>query len=91
MTWSAAEQRWEQIRELVRENWNGLTEPDLDWVSGSRDRLHSCICRVYGISCRLADVQISNFETLNAEAFLMPGRKCLSKRICLHFSMSRLL
>lgn len=91
MTGIFAGKGWERIRERMHENWDGLSEPDLDWVSGSRERLRTCLCRVYGISCRLAEVEIDNFEDLYRETLVRPGRKCLSKRIHLRFSMSRIL
>lgn len=58
MNWDQVEIRWKQLRDSARENWDKLTQGDLDEISGKREQLTSKVQEVYGITRREADKQV---------------------------------
>jgi len=58
MNWEQVEDRWKQLTGSAKENWEKLTQGDLDEISGKRERLTSKIQETYGITRREADKQV---------------------------------
>jgi uncharacterized protein YjbJ (UPF0337 family) len=49
MNWQQIEGKWDQVKGDVKTKWAKLTEDDLKFVGGSRDRLVGKINERYGV------------------------------------------
>ena len=50
MNWDHVERMWKQAKGKIREKWDKLTEDDLKFIDGRRDRLEGRIQQRYGFS-----------------------------------------
>ena len=58
MIWGQVEDRWNQLMVSAKENWNKLSDDDLQQVSGKREELVLKIEEAYGITRRQAEKQV---------------------------------
>ena len=58
MNWDSVEEKWKQLIGSARENWNKLTDQDLEKISGKREPLINKIQETYGITRREAGKQV---------------------------------
>lgn len=49
MNWTQIEGKWEQVKADIKTQWGKLTEDDLTWVGGERDKLVGKLQERYGI------------------------------------------
>jgi uncharacterized protein YjbJ (UPF0337 family) len=50
MNWDQLEGKWKQVKGSVKQQWGKLTNDDLDYMSGSRDRFVGRLQERYGIA-----------------------------------------
>ena len=58
MNWEQVEGRWKQLTGSAKENWNKLSDDELQKISGKREQLAAKIQETYGISRREAEKQV---------------------------------
>ena len=58
MNWEQVEGRWKQLMDSAKENWNKLSDDELQKISGKREQLAAKIQETYGISRREAEKQV---------------------------------
>ncbi|HMC62246.1 MAG TPA: CsbD family protein [Candidatus Solibacter sp.] len=66
MNWDQAEGKWKQLRGSVKQKWAKLTDNDLDYIAGSRERFIGKLQERYGIARE--DAQMQSEQWLNALA-----------------------
>jgi uncharacterized protein YjbJ (UPF0337 family) len=49
MNWDQVEGKWKQFKGSAKQNWAKLTDDDLEYISGSRDKLIGKIQERYGM------------------------------------------
>jgi uncharacterized protein YjbJ (UPF0337 family) len=50
MNWDQIEGRWPRMKGSTREQWGKLTEADVDWIEGQRDKLVGKLQERYGLA-----------------------------------------
>jgi uncharacterized protein YjbJ (UPF0337 family) len=38
MNWDEVEGKWKQVKGSIKQKWGNLTDDDLDYIAGSRDK-----------------------------------------------------
>jgi len=49
MNWDEIEGKWKQFKGSAKQRWGKLTDDDLDYVSGTKDKLIGRLQEKYGI------------------------------------------
>ena len=49
MNWDQIEGKWKQLKGSAKQQWGKLTDDDLDFISGSKDKLIGRLQERYGI------------------------------------------
>jgi uncharacterized protein YjbJ (UPF0337 family) len=62
MNWEQVESHWKNLTGSAKQNWDKLTDSDLDEISGKREELTSKVQTAYGITRREADKQVWDWE-----------------------------
>ncbi len=62
MNWDQIEGKWKQYKGQVREKWASLTEDDVEWISGKRDRLIGKIQERYGRGKEAVEKQVDEWR-----------------------------
>ena len=62
MTWNIIEKNWMQYKGAVKQQWDRLTDEDLDMVAGNRQQLVEFVREAYDLSPDDAQHQIDAFE-----------------------------
>ena len=57
MNWDQIEGKWKQMKGTAKQKWGKLTDDDLDYISGSRDRFVGRLQERYGIAKEEAQTQ----------------------------------
>jgi uncharacterized protein YjbJ (UPF0337 family) len=57
MNWDEIEAKWMQFKGSAKQRWAKFTDDDLDYVSGTRDRLIGRLQQKYGITKEEAERQ----------------------------------
>ncbi len=52
---------WKQFKGEVKQEWGKLTNDDLDYIAGSRDKLEGKVQERYGIEREVAKKRVDNF------------------------------
>ena len=63
MNWDQIENNWQQLKINIQQQWNKLTDDDLDAMDGKRDGLSGKIQETYGINKVEADHQLDNWQS----------------------------
>ena len=50
MNWEQVEGKWKQMKGSVKQQWGKLTDDDLDYMAGSRDKFVGRLQERYGIA-----------------------------------------
>jgi len=50
MNWDQIEGKWKQAKGSVKQQWGKLTDDDLDYIAGSRDKFIGRLQERYGIA-----------------------------------------
>ena len=50
MNWAQIEGNWQQLKGTVRQQWGKLTDSDVDYIAGKRDRFAGKLRERYGLS-----------------------------------------
>ena len=66
MNWDQVEGKWKQMKGSVKQKWGKLTDDDLDYMAGSRDKFLGRLQERYGWS--KDETQKHADEWLNAQA-----------------------
>lgn len=61
MNWDQIEGKWTQLEGRVKQQWGKLTDDDLAFVAGHRDRLAGRIQERYGLAKEEAERQLDEF------------------------------
>lgn len=72
MNWDQAQGKWKQMRGSVRQKWAKLTDNDLDYIAGSRERFIGKLQERYGIAKEEAQTQADQWLQATAEAGATP-------------------
>jgi uncharacterized protein YjbJ (UPF0337 family) len=70
MNWDRIEGNWKQLTGKVREQWDQLSDDDLDVVAGRREQLSGKIQERYGIAKDEAEKQLSTWERRVEDSWL---------------------
>jgi uncharacterized protein YjbJ (UPF0337 family) len=63
MNWEQIEGKWSQIKGSVKQKWGKLTDDDLAFINGSRDKFIGRLEERYGISKEQAQKQIEEWTS----------------------------
>ena len=63
MNWDQIESNWKQLKGNIQQQWNRLTDDDLDAMDGKRDGLSGKIQETYGINKVEADHQLDTWQS----------------------------
>jgi len=63
MNWDRIEGKWTQLKGSVRQQWGKLTDDDLDYIAGSRDKLIGKLQERYGMAKEEANAKADNWYT----------------------------
>ena len=58
MNWDQIKGNWKQAKGDVKARWGKLTDDDLTWIDGERERLVGKLQERYGISKEQAQAQV---------------------------------
>lgn len=61
MNWDIIEGQWSQFKGTVKAKWGKLTDQDLTYLGGKKDKLLGKIQELYGLSKDEANKQIDEF------------------------------
>jgi uncharacterized protein YjbJ (UPF0337 family) len=50
MNWDQVEGKWKQVKGSIKQKWGNLTDDDLDYIAGSRDKLAGKLQERYGLA-----------------------------------------
>ena len=62
MNWDQIAGNWKQAKGQIKQNWAKLTDDDLTYIEGSRDKLVGKVQERYGIAKDEADRKIADWE-----------------------------
>ncbi len=62
MNWDQIEGKWKQYKGQAREKWGSLTDDDIEWISGKRDRLVGKIQERYGRGKEAVEKQVDEWR-----------------------------
>jgi uncharacterized protein YjbJ (UPF0337 family) len=61
MNWDQIEGKWKQMRGSVKQKWGKLTDDDLDYIAGSRDKFVGRLQERYGVAKEDAQKQADDW------------------------------
>ena len=67
MNWDQIEGKWKQMKGSVKQKWGKLTDDDLDYIAGSRDKFVGRIQERYGIARTEAQKQADEWLSQHPE------------------------
>jgi uncharacterized protein YjbJ (UPF0337 family) len=74
MNWDQIEGKWKQFKGSARQQWAKLTDDDLEYISGNRDRFVGRLQERYGIAKEEAQKQCDNWLRTQEETETRTGR-----------------
>ncbi|MET4700212.1 uncharacterized protein YjbJ (UPF0337 family) [Constrictibacter sp. MBR-5] len=63
MNWEQVRGNWNQMKGEVKQQWGKLTDDDLTFVEGSRDKLVGRVQERYGVEKDEAERQLQDWES----------------------------
>ena len=57
MNWDQLGGKWQQMKGSIKQQWGKLTDDDLDYIDGTRDRLIGRLQEKYGVTKEEAEMQ----------------------------------
>jgi len=66
MNWDEITGKWMQLKGSVKQRWGKLTDDDLDYVNGTRDRLIGRLQEKYGMMKEEAERQADDWYKSNS-------------------------
>jgi uncharacterized protein YjbJ (UPF0337 family) len=67
MNWDQIEGKWKQMKGSAKQQWGKLTDDDLDYISGSRDRFVGRLQERYGVAKEEAQKQADDWLKVQRE------------------------
>jgi len=67
MNWDQVEGKWKQLQGSAKQKWAKLTDSDLDYIAGGRDRFVGRLQERYGIAREEAQKQADEWLKASAE------------------------
>ena len=61
MNWDRIEGKWTPMKGSVKQQWGKLTDDDLDYIAGSRDKLIGKLQERYGMAKEEANAKADNW------------------------------
>jgi uncharacterized protein YjbJ (UPF0337 family) len=61
MNWDQVEGKWTQMKGSIKQQWGKLTDDDLDYIAGSRDKLIGKLQERYGLAKEEANEKADNW------------------------------
>jgi len=55
MNWAEIEGKWKQVKGSIKQRWGNLTDDDLDYIAGSRDKFAGKLQERYGFGKEQAE------------------------------------
>ena len=74
MNWDQIESNWKQLKGNIQQQWNRLTDDDLDAMDGKREGLSGKIQETYGINKVEADHQLDNWQSTQNDSVNLYNR-----------------
>jgi uncharacterized protein YjbJ (UPF0337 family) len=62
MNWDQIKGNWQQVKGDIKARWGELTDDDLTYIDGQRDRLVGRLQELYGISKEEAQREIDSVD-----------------------------
>lgn len=62
MQWKQIENNWEVFKVIIKQNWNEISDQQLDMVAGKRARFSSVIQSTYGVGDSESERQLSGWQ-----------------------------
>ena len=69
MNWKLIESNWEHDKDVIRQQWEKLTDDHLGKISGKREQLISQIQQCYDVTSDQAERQVKDWEAGNNDVF----------------------
>jgi uncharacterized protein YjbJ (UPF0337 family) len=69
MTWVIVQSTWVEARGRIRDQWNTLSDDDLDAINGRRDGLVTKVQENQRLTPDEADRQVTEWESRNRDLF----------------------
>ena len=73
MNWDRINGNWQEFKGKIKQQWEKLTDAQLDAIAGSRDRLAAGIQQTYGISKHAAEWQLSGWQHRQLQWATLPA------------------
>ena len=67
MNWEQLKGSWKQLRGTVRQQWGKLTENDVEYIAGNRDRLAGKLQERYGLAKEEAEKIVDKWLSIQTE------------------------
>jgi uncharacterized protein YjbJ (UPF0337 family) len=67
MNWDQIEGKWKQMKGSVKQKWGKLTDDDLDYIAGSRDKFVGRLQERYGVAKEEAQKQADEWMKTHPE------------------------
>jgi len=69
MNWDKIEGNWNQVKGVIRKQWNRLTDDQLEAIAGRREKLVVALQECYGIAENLAEQLVASWEARSEHLF----------------------
>jgi len=74
MNWDQLEGKWRQVKGAVKQRWGNLTDDDLTFIDGSKDKFLGRLQERYGLTKEQAQNQVNDWIlTVSVETPAQPG------------------
>ena len=68
MSWDEIAGKWKQVKGSVKQEWGNLTNDDVDYIAGSRERFAGKLQQRYGLSKEQAQKRADEWLEAQQEA-----------------------
>jgi len=77
MNWDQIEGKWSQMKGDVRQKWGKLTNDDVEFMAGSKDKLVGRIQERYGVAKEDAEMQVDEW----VKTVRLPGSRSRDDKV----------